>query len=155
MASNGIRDRVAIVGMGCTPFGERWDKSVDDLLIDSSQEALQSAGVALDDIDAFWLGTMGNMSGITLSRPLKIDYKPVTRIENFCATGSEAFRNACYAVASGAYDMAMAIGVEKLKDSGFSGLVTSSGRAGDGTSVGETAPASFSLLDPAYCKKYD
>ena len=63
------------------------------------------------------------LSGLTLSRPLKIDHKPVTHVENFCATGSEAFRNACYAVASGAYDMAMAIGVEKLKDSGYSGLV--------------------------------
>jgi acetyl-CoA C-acetyltransferase len=153
MASNGILDRVAIVGMGCTPFGERWDKSVDDLLIDSSQEALQSAGVVLDDIDAFWLGTMGNMSGITLSRPLKIDYKPVTRIENFCATGSEAFRNACYAVASGAYDMAMAIGVEKLKDSGFSGLVNKP-PPDDGTRVEITAPASFSFLAPSYAKKY-
>src|SRR5438477_2146032 len=123
MTSNGIRDRVAIVGMGCTPFGEHWNKSVDDLLIDSSQEALQSAGVALDDVDAFWLGTMGSgQSGLTLSRPLKIDYKPVSRLENFCATGSEAFRNACYAVASGAYDTVMAVGVEKLKDSGFSGL---------------------------------
>src|SRR3954467_6858572 len=124
MASNGIRDRVAIVGMGCTPFGEHWDKSVDDPLIDPSQEALRSAGVTLDQIDAFWLGTMGSgFSGLTLSRPLKIDYKPASRLEDFCATGSGAVRNACYAVASGAYDTAMAIGVEKLKDSGFSGLV--------------------------------
>ena len=52
-----------------------------------------------------------------------MEYKPVTRVENFCATGSEAFRNACYAVASGAYDVVMAVGVEKLKDSGYSGLV--------------------------------
>src|SRR5438132_4422641 len=153
MASNGIRDRVAIVGMGCTPFGERWDKSVDDLLIDSSQEALHSAGVALDDIDAFWLGTMGNMSGITLSRPLKIDYKPVTRVENFCATGSEAFRNACYAVASGAYDMAMAVGVEKLKDTGFSGLTVALPPS-DGTNTTLSAPALFSLLVPAYSNRY-
>src|ERR1700704_3959138 len=133
MASHGIRDQVAIVGMGCTNFGEHWDKSVDDLLIDSSSAALQSAGVAIDDIDAFWLGTMASgLSGLTLSRPLKIDYKPVSRVENFCATGSESFRNACYAVASGAYDTAMAIGVEKLKDSGFSGLV-GSGPPNDGT----------------------
>ena len=53
MASNGIRDKVAIVGMGCTAFGEHWDKGVDDLLVDSTQEALHSAGVALDDVDAF------------------------------------------------------------------------------------------------------
>ncbi|MEK7446528.1 MAG: acetyl-CoA acetyltransferase, partial [candidate division NC10 bacterium] len=96
MASNGIRDRVAIIGMGCTPFGEHWDKSVDDLLVDAATEALNSAGVPIDAVDAFWLGTLfSGQSGLTLSRPLKIDYKPVSRLENFCATGSEAFRNAC------------------------------------------------------------
>src|SRR4051795_744607 len=154
MASNGIRDRVAIIGMGCTPFGEHWDKGVDDLLVDSTQEALHSAGVALDDVDAFWLGTMGSgQSGLTLSRPLKIDYKPVSRLENFCATGSEAFRNACYAVASGAYDTVMAVGVEKLKDSGFSGL-TGIRPVDDGTAAALTAPAMFSLLAPAYANKY-
>ena len=154
MASHGIRDKVAIVGMGCTAFGEHWDKSTDDMLIESSSAALQSAGITLDDVDAFWLGTMGSgLSGLTLSRPLKIQHKPVTHVENYCATGSEAFRNACYAVASGAYDIAMAIGVEKLKDSGYSGLVVSA-PANDGTAATVTAPASFSLLAPAYAKKY-
>src|SRR4051812_33029870 len=154
MASNGIRDRVAIIGMGCTPFGEHWDKGADDLLIDASKEACASAGVPLNDIDAFWLGTMGSgISGLTLSRPLKIDYRPVSRLENMCATGSEAFRNACYAVASGAYDTVMAIGVEKLKDSGFSGL-TGSRPPDDGTGAALTAPAMFSLLAPAYANKY-
>ena len=93
------------------------------------------------------------LSGLTLSVPLKIHYKPVTHVENFCATGSEAIRNACYAVASGAYDVAMAIGVEKLKDSGYSGLVGAS-PPNDGTGSSMTAPASFSLLAPAYAKKY-
>src|SRR5688572_9671009 len=154
MASNGIRDRVAIVGMGCTPFGEHWDRSVDDLLIDASSEALNSASLPLDAVDAFWLGTLfSGQSGLTLSRPLKIAYKPVSRLENYCATGSEAFRNACYAVASGAYDVAMAIGVEKLKDSGFSGLVGTRA-SGDGTAASLTAPAMFSLLAPAYAKKF-
>ena len=154
MASHGIRDKVAVVSMGCTPFGEHWDQSTDDLLLRASNEALDGAGLTLDDIDAFWLGTMGSgLSGLTLSRPLKIDYKPVTHVENYCATGSEAFRNACYAVASGAYDVAMAIGVEKLKDSGYSGLVVSA-PANDGTAANLTAPATFSLLAPAYAEKY-
>ena len=154
MASRGIRDRVAIVGMGCTPFGERWDKGVNDLLTDATKDTIASAGVALADIDAFWLGTFGSgVSGITLSKPLKLDYKPVSRLENFCATGSEAFRNACYAVASGAYDLAMAIGVEKLKDTGFSGL-TGTRPVGDGTDAALSAPASFSFLAPAYAHKY-
>ena len=154
MASRGIRDRVAVVGMGCTKFGERWDKGADDLLIDAAGDAFASAGIKRDDVDAFWLGTMGSgISGLTLSRPLRIDYRPVSRLENMCATGSDAFRNACYAVASGAFDVAMAIGVEKLKDGGFSGLAISS-PPNDGTSADLTAPAVFSLLSPAYAKKY-
>ena len=69
MASNGIRDRVAIVGMGCTSFGERWDKSVSDLLVDATKDATASAGIDLKDIDAFWLGTLfSGQSGLTLSR---------------------------------------------------------------------------------------
>jgi len=153
MASNGIKDRVAIIGMGCTPFGEHWDKGPDDLLIDAAYEAYESAGIEQKDVDAYWLGTMGQLSGLTLSIPLKIPYKPVTHVENFCATGSESLRQACYAVASGAYDVAMAIGVEKLKDSGFSGLVVAEPPS-DGTLGNMTPPASFSLLAPAYFKKY-
>ncbi|MFN0091202.1 MAG: acetyl-CoA acetyltransferase [Acidimicrobiales bacterium] len=154
MASHGIRDKVAIVGMGCTPFGEHWDKSMDDLLVDSTEEAFRTSGIKKDDIDAFWFGTMASTtSGLGLSKPLKIDYKPVTRLENMCATGSEAFRNACYSVASGAYDVVMAVGVEKLKDSGYSGLITQAAPS-DGTDPALTAPAMFSLLAPAYGAKY-
>jgi len=157
VASHGIRDKVAIVGMGCTAFGEHWDKSADDLLVEATEQCFASTpSISKDDVDAYWLGTMNSgQSGTVLSKPLGIDYRPVTRVENMCATGSEAFRNACYAVASGAYDVVMAVGVEKLKDTGFSGLVRSN-VAGDGTAPEETltAPAAFSLLDPAYCKKY-
>lgn len=154
MASKGIRDRVAVVGAGCTAFGEHWDRGVDDLLLDAVGQALDSAGMAVADVDAFWLGTMSSgVSGLTLSRPLELDHKPVTRVENFCATGSEALRNACYAVAAGAYDVAMAVGVEKLKDSGYSGL-TGVRPVGDGTDAGLSSPAAFSFLAPAYARKY-
>jgi acetyl-CoA C-acetyltransferase len=157
MSSHGIADRVAIVGMGCTPFGEHWSKSAEDLLIDAVTECLASVpGVSQDDVDAYWLGTLGSgQSGLTLSRALATGYKPVTRVENYCASGSESFRNACYAVASGAYDVVMATGVEKLKDSGFSGLLRGD-PPGDGTAseLSMTAPAAFSMLDPAYCARY-
>jgi acetyl-CoA C-acetyltransferase len=157
MSSNGIRDRVAVVGMGCTRFGEHWTRSVDDLLIDATQEAFASApNLGRADVDAYWLGTLGSgQSGLTLSKALSLDYKPVTRVENYCATGSEAFRAACYAVASGAYDRVMAVGVEKLKDSGFSGLMRADPPS-DGTAseLTMTAPAAFSLLDPAYRARY-
>ncbi len=154
MASRGIRDRVAVIGMGCTPFGEHWDKGVDDLLVDAVTDTLSSADIEKERIDAYWVGTLGSgASGLTLSKPLQLPYKPVTRVENYCATGSESFRNACYAVASGAYDVAMAVGVEKLKDTGFSGLTVGLPPT-DGTNTGLSAPALFSLLVPAYSKKY-
>src|SRR3954471_9096960 len=157
MASNGIRDKVAIVGMGCTGFGEHWDRSADDLLVDATEQCFAATpSITKEDVDAYWLGTLSSgQSGLTLSRPLGIDFKPVTRVENYCATGSEAFRNACYAVASGAYDRVMAVGVEKLKDSGFSGLLRTDPPA-DGTApeLSITAPAAFSMLDPAYCARY-
>ncbi|MFE6926019.1 acetyl-CoA acetyltransferase [Nocardia sp. NPDC057663] len=157
MSSRGIRDKVAIVAMGCTSFGERWDSSADDLLVEAMADCFDdNPRVDRNDIDAFWLGTLGTgQSGLTVSKALGLQRTPVTRVENYCASGSEAFRNACYAVASGAYDRVVAIGVEKLKDSGYSGLLRGDAPS-DGTAseLALTAPAAFSLLDPAYCAKY-
>ncbi len=154
MASHGIKDRVAIVGMGCTAFAERWDKGLDDLIVDAATECFESTGIKKDDVDAYWLGTaQGGMSGITLARPLQIDNKPVTRVENYCTTGSEALRAAAYAVASGAYDVAMAVGVEKVKDSGYQGL-NAMNPPMDGTQRTLTAAAMFSMVAPAYAQKY-
>ncbi len=154
MSSHGIKDRVAIVGMGCTPFREHWDKGLDDLLLDATGECFASAGMTKDDVDAYWLGTaQSGMSGITLAAPLKLAGKPVTRVENYCASGSEALRQAAYAVASGAYDVAMAVGVEKVKDSGYQGL-NAFPVPNDGTARSLTAAAMFSLVAPAYAQRY-
>ncbi len=154
MASHGIKDRVAIVGMGCTRFAEHWDKSLDDLLIDATGEAFESAAVTKHDVDAYWLGTaQGGMSGMVLAKPLQLEGKPVTRVENMCATGSEALRQAAYAVASGAYDLAMAVGVEKVKDSGYQGL-NAFPVPSDGTQRTLTAAAMFSMVAPAYAQRY-
>ncbi|WP_138733719.1 acetyl-CoA acetyltransferase [Modestobacter excelsi] len=150
MATHSLKDRVAIIGAGCTPFGEHFDKSIDDLIVDAVTETLKDSGLDFADIDAYWMGTyISGISGLTLSRPLRLEGKPVTRVENMCATGSDAFRNAVYAVASGAVDVAMAVGAEKLKDNGYSGLISPRPQD-DGTRFGTSAPASFSLLGPAY-----
>jgi acetyl-CoA C-acetyltransferase len=154
MSSNGIRDRVAIVGMGCTKFGELWDRSTSGLVVEAATDCLASAGASKDQVDAFWVGTMDSgYAGLTVSTALKTDGKPVTRVENLCASGSESLRGAAYAVASGAYDCVMAVGVEKLKDSGFSGLVRHD-PPDDGAAAETSAPAAFSYLAPAYQEAY-
>ena len=119
----GIRDKVAIIGMGCCKFGENWNQSVEDMMIDAAYEAYEDAGVGPEDIQAAWFGNCWvGETGQILASPLKLRFIPVTHVENACATGSEALRGACYAVACGACDIAIAVGAEKLKDTGFSGL---------------------------------
>ena len=154
MGSHGIKDRVAIVGMSCTRFTEHWGKGVDDLIVEAAEGAFDSAGIGRDDVDAYWLGTaQSGMSGIMLARPLRIHDKPVTRVENYCASGSEALRQAAYAVASGAYDVAVALGAEKLKDSGYQGA-NAFPIPTDGTNRTVTAAAMYSMIVPAYAKRY-
>ena len=117
-----IKDKVAIVGMGCTKFGELWDKDIDDLIIEAAQEAFEDAGISSKDIDAAWVGCIERFTGAIISVPLQLQYIPVTRVENACATGYEALRNAAFAVAAKAYDLVLVVGVEKLKDHGYGGL---------------------------------
>ena len=125
--SNSIKDKVAIIGMGCTKFGERWDMSAKDLMVDAYKEALEDAGIEPKDIQAAWQGNqlaeinIGH-SALPLATTLKLPYIPTTRVENLCSSGTEALRGACYAVAAGACDIALAMGVEKVKDLGFGGL---------------------------------
>ncbi len=157
---DGIKDKVAIVGMGCTRFGERWDKGVEDLIVEAAYEAFEDAGIEPKDIQAAWIGTVfSGLSAITLS-PLQLQYIPITRVENMCATGSEALRAASYAVAAGVCDVALAVGVEKLKDSGATGVKGPSivGDNQDGSSgIGPSysAPASFAYLATRYFHDYN
>jgi len=158
--ATGIRDRVAIIGMGCTRFGEHWDRAAEDLMVDAYEEALKDAGIGRDEIGAAWLSVCFDeinvgKSGLPLSETLRLPYLPVTRVENFCASGTEALRGAAYAVAAGACDIALALGVEKLKDTGYGGLPVQS----RGTLIPQwwaniSAPGAFALLAPAYCARH-
>ena len=112
-----IKDKVAIIGMGCTKFGERWDKGPYELIVESCFEAFEDAGIEPKEIQAAWFASLvSGSTGSRLSNALKLEYIPITRVENFCSGGIHALANACYAVASGICDIAMACGVEKLKD---------------------------------------
>ncbi len=159
--AEGIRDKVVILGMGCTKFGERWDKSGGDLLVDALTEALEDAGIEKKDLQAAWLGVhideinIGK-GGTYASNAMHLPFIPVTRLDNFCASGTEAFRGAAYGVASGAYDIALAIGVEKLKDTGYGGLPDSPAFGQEMVMVGPnaTAPGMFAQLATAYAAKH-
>lgn len=123
-----IKDKVAIVGMGTSRFGELWDKGVEDLIVDAANEAFKDAGVGPKDIQAAWFGTFETgLTGQILSSALQLQYLPITRVENACATGIEAIRNACFGLISKAYDLVLVLGVEKMKDVGFGGLLSAPG----------------------------
>ena len=151
----GIKDRVAIVGMGCSNFGERWDSSAADLMVEAGYEAYADAGLEAKDIQAAWLGTVSSFrTGQPLAEALKLDYIPITRVENACATATDAFRNACYAVAAGIYDIVLAVGVEKLKDSGFSGLAIPEAPGAD-VAPPTPPPTQFAMAATRYFHQYD
>ena len=158
--ATGIRDKVAILGMGCSRFGERWDAGADELMVEAFNEAKADAGIELGQIEAAWLGVcleennVGKTAG-PLAAALRLPRIAATRVENACATGTEALRGAAYAVASGAYDIVLALGVEKLKDTGYGGLpVRTRGVANDLWLPNSTAPGAFAQLASAYAAKH-
>lgn len=150
-----IKNKVAIVGMGCIKFGENFHQSIDDMIIDAAYEAYEDAGIEPKDIQAAWVGQLwAGHTGQLLAAPLKLDYIPVTHTENACATGSEALRGACYAVAAGVCDIALALGVEKLKDTGYSGLPQTRPNATWSYRLSTlTPPAGFALMASRYFAK--
>lgn len=158
--STGIRDKVAILGMGCSRFGERWDASPEDLMVEAYTEAMQDAGIEPSQLDAAWFSTHMDDVGVgrggtPMGIALRLPNIGVTRVENFCAGGSEAIRAAVYAVAAGACDIALALGVEKLKDTGYGGLPVAS----VGTFIPQwypnaVAPANFAQLATAYRRRH-
>lgn len=158
--ASGIRDKVAIIGMGCSKFGERWECGSDDLIVEACSEAFADAGIERDRVEAAWLGVFFDeqnigKSALPLSMALRLPNIPVSRVENLCATGTEALRGAVYAVAAGACDIALAVGVEKLKDTGYSGLPErTKGTFEDLYLPGSTAPGAFAQLASAYALRH-
>jgi acetyl-CoA C-acetyltransferase len=161
--ATGIKDKVAILGMGCTKFGERWDVGSEELMVEAFQEAIGDAGIEKNDIQAAWLSTCleevnVGKSALPLSMTLRLPNIPVTRTENFCASGTDAFRGAVYAVASGAYDICLALGVEKLKDTGYGGLPNMGSGMGSLNwlwTPNFTAPGAFAMLGSSYANRYN
>src|ERR1700730_13367262 len=153
-----MKDQVAIIGVGCTKFGDQFDLSYEDLVVDAAHAAFADARIEPDRIDAAWLGTYSPFGGhgkasVSLADALRLYGKPITRVENFCATGTDAFRNAAMAVASGMHDVVLVLGAEKLKNRPMRGL-SSEGEHPYQTD-GLTAPGIFAMAATRYLHQFN
>lgn len=158
-----IRDRVAIIGVGATRFGEHFEQGYSDLIVEAAYEAFRDANVSPHQIQAAWLGTcfpdsggyQGN-AGASLADALSLYHAPISRVANYCATGADAFRNACFAVAAGAYDLVLVVGAEKMRDvtarESLVGQLAENGHPVRGKGV--TAPGMFALFATRYFDRF-
>ena len=146
-----LKNRVAVIGVGCTAFGELYEESAEDLIFEAAGEALRDAGVESRQVEAAWVGTvMSQLGGDALGDALKLHDIPITRVQNYCASGMDAFRGACLAVTAGACDVALAVGFEKMRDGGFNRPA----RLHPVIDYGERAPHIFALAATRYFKQY-
>jgi acetyl-CoA C-acetyltransferase len=146
-----FKNKVAVIGVGCTAFGELYQSSAADLICDAVSEALADGGVEPAQIEAAWVGTvMSPFGGDALGDAMRLHNIPITRVQNYCASGMDAFRGACLAVAAGACEVALAVGFEKMRDGGFNRPA----RQHPVIDYGERAPHVFALAANRYFKRY-
>ncbi len=149
-----IRDKVAVVGVGCSAFGERWDASPEDLIVEAAYEAYADAGI--DDpqrvLEAVFCGAVYPSRGTAeVAESLKLFGRPVSLVQNYCATGTDAFRYGVLSIAAGLYDTVLVVGFDKPKDRGVSGpSVNLTGVRG----LPATPAAWFSLCAARYFETY-
>lgn len=112
---------VAIVGAGMTAFGEHFGLGIKDLLPMAYAEAVAHVdkGFVKSDIQAAWFGELTTTDGFPagiLADTLDLTEVPVTRVENACATGNDAIRNAVMAIGSGTFDVVLVVGADKVRE---------------------------------------
>jgi len=148
-----LKDKAAIVGVGCSQFAENWLSSAEDMIVDAAFEAYAEAGIEDPhrQIDAIFCGSLYSQSGpVEVSEALKL-YKPLTAVYNYCATGTEVVRAACMAIAAGVYDTVLCVGYDKPKDRGVAGPSVSIRGVRD---LPATPAGWFSLACAPYFQKY-
>ncbi|WP_247008853.1 thiolase family protein [Halorientalis litorea] len=149
-----------VVGAGMIDFGELYEQSFDDLIEDAYISLLDNVDKGLDpsDIDAAWYGTIDianeGSSGSALAHATGLFETPITRVENACATGSDAFRNAAQAVKAGDAEVALVLGAEKMTDS-TEGLIASAALERLWRGRGVTMPAYFGMRATRHLDVYD
>jgi acetyl-CoA C-acetyltransferase len=159
----GLGGKVAIIGSGIIKYGENFDQSLTDMVYEAVTLALADARIERGRLQAAWFGCYEPMlygfegnSGAFVADPLNLFPIPVTRVAAYCATGIEAVRNAAFAVASGEYDLVLAVGAEKMREVPSRGSLVAQAvnRGHPVISKGRTAPGMFALLATRYFREY-
>lgn len=116
-----MRNDAVIVGWGHTRFGRMDTLSLEDLIAAAAREAIQDAGIGASEIDAVWLGHFNSgmvpdafASSMILAAEPELRFKPATRCENACASGSAALYSALDAINAGRCRIALVVGAEKM-----------------------------------------
>jgi acetyl-CoA C-acetyltransferase len=160
-----MRD-VAVIGAGCTTFGEKWNTSFRNLFVEAGILALDDAGVAGEQIDGLYVGNMSAGRFVEQEHigALIADYAglashhiPATRVEAACASGGLSFRQAVISVASGMEDIVVAAGVEKMTDVASGASVDTLAGAADREwegFVGATFPGLYAMIATDYMNRY-
>jgi acetyl-CoA C-acetyltransferase len=154
-----MRD-VYVIGAGITQFGELWDLSLRDLFVAAAKDAMRDG--AVDRLDGMYVGCMS--SGLLVEQEhlssLLADYLgvspvPCVRVESACASGGFAFRSAFFEVASGASDVVLAAGVEKMTDGAdvTRALATASDQEYEAFH-GVTFPALYAMMARAHMRQH-
>jgi acetyl-CoA acetyltransferase len=144
-----------VLGVGMTKFGKRQDASMEQMGVEAVREALRDADFDIKKVEAVWCGHSWQGAGAGQRIMAANGYSgiPVTNIENICASGSCAFREAYYAVATERYEITMAVGVEKMTGK-FKGAITPDEEDLEGE-LGMTFPAIYALRAQRYMYEYD
>ncbi|MFE4423982.1 acetyl-CoA acetyltransferase [Streptomyces sp. NPDC056817] len=159
-----VSREVAVVGTGVTRFGVLYDRSYTSLIHEAATQAMADAAIDPERVEAAWLGTaeplLGALvgdSGAAVTEALGFAPRPVTRVSNFCATGMEAVRGAALAVASGEYEVCLAIGAEKMRDVPPRGSLVAKTveQSHPVIAKGRTAPGQFALVASRYLETYE
>jgi len=160
-----MRD-VAIIGVGCTEFGELWDKSFRDIFVEAGVSAIEDANLQGGKIDALYVGNMSGGRFIEQEHigSLIADYSglaglhiPSTRVEAACASGGLALRQGIIAVASGYHDIVIAGGAEKMTDvdveTTTDALAAAADREWEGV-MGATFPGLYAMIARLHMHRY-
>jgi acetyl-CoA C-acetyltransferase len=157
--------KVAVIGIGNSKFGVRQDVNISELAFEAVRPALEDAGLGASDIPFVALGSVGAgawyeelLPAVVVSEYCGMTGAGLVRCEAACASGSAAFFTAYSAVASGQEDIAMAMGVEKMREIDSATAMEWIGRAGyylwEFHNFGVTFPAYYALHANSHMAKY-